>query len=1271
MDDRIAALRERVARLDPDQREAFRRKVEASGLPWERIAPASERTPRPERCPLSPAQLQFWLTQSVYPSSCAFTIAFAWDCDGPLDVEALQAALEHVVARHDPLRSAFPSEDGQPWHVVSAHGHVPLEKTPLPDDPDKAEREFVGRPFDLSRPPLWRIQLQTDGLHKHRLLFAFHHMIADGWSRGVFLRELSLAYRTCIAGDVPSDPPIEWTFVDALLERRNWLETPEAGADAAFWKETLCGLSAQNVSIEASTSDRSACTIQEQFPAALARKIEPFARNLGVSPFVLLLAVFQLLLHRQTGSDDIAVGTPVAGRNIDREGGLIGLFVNTLVLRNQPVPGEAFRAWVSRVGEGFSKAFEHQGLPFARVVEVTGVKRRADQTPLFQTLFQVQTGYSQQNADEIDLGVPDLLVRQRLIPLPEAKFDLTWHVVARDDDYGVIVEYREALFSHRRITHLIEHFQTLLEAAERTPDAPIEALKFVPNGRSRECVVSGERRDIPDLLNLIQAQSGSDETALVSTMDGEALSFRDVWSSAGRLARRLCARPELKGATARVGICLDRGPNMVIAILAALRAGIAYVPLDPDHPEARLAGILDDAQVGLLIADDYEDSFAVPAVSIDDLLAQSEEEALPARYPERLAYLIFTSGSTGRPKGVSISHSAFSNLIASMRERPGLSRGDRFLAVTTIAFDIAALELLLPFASGATLVLADKRVTQDPVELARALELHEITHMQATPALWRILIESGWSGRGTLTALSGGEALSSDLARRLLHRVGALWNMYGPTETTIWSAALNVQPEHLEQSTIPIGGVVANTSLAIVDRYGQPLPSGLPGDLCIGGAGLSSGYWQRPDLTGERFITLRGERFYRTGDIAVLSHDETFRFLGRSDYQIKLNGFRIEPAEIEAALLGHSEIAEALVMLFGEQLVAFVRGTAVSLERDQLLDFLSQQLPTYMLPSRFIWLDAFPLNTNGKVDRSRLPIPDLSSNTVGRGPRSDEESILQRLWSEVLDRKDIGLDENFFDLGGASISAIQIASRAKSEGLTLTPAQMFEHQTIATQALAAHWIERDRNWPLSPWQVGSVQSDRRAWCLRVLLPDDPKVELDRAMDAVQSVHPGLRFVREGEVWVENRGTRALHAQIDGRSLRVRCNASLVDGSSIARLTADLVAALSGRVMESAEDDGYLGWLKSPRQQLPSDLHPLEKEQPDDANEAPIGQSIGRELLVLLRERAHRSGESVSHLLAAEILAALTAWKRAPGSLVLIEEATSSSIGNFLRALPLS
>ncbi|WGF87886.1 amino acid adenylation domain-containing protein [Marinivivus vitaminiproducens] len=1142
----IAKLRARIATVSVSQHAALRRELEKRGIAWEQVAPeVSTQRPRPERLPLLPSQLHVWVLQQLYPRSPAYHIAFAWRFRGPLDVPALGRALQHVVDRHETLRTGFPTEDGAPWQDVRERCPLTLECTDLRSEPERFDAlagTFANAPFDLTAPPLMRVHLYRLGEHEHTLAFVVHHIVADGWSRGVLLRELPACYRACMGDMQPVLPPLPKAFADIVLEREAWLESADHERQKAYWRRRLDGLAPQSLPSDrprGAGRELGAATIVRRLPQDLSARSRAAASRLGTTLFVTLLATFMLLLHRHSGQDDLAVGVPTAGRRDPDAAGLIGLFVNTLVLRATLEPGLTFRDWLDRLREALADALEHQDIPFARVVDVVGVERSAGQNPLFQALFQAQTeGYREQNAERLDFGVAGLETRQEIVPLAEAKFDLSWHMFERADGLALTVEYRPSLFDADRIERMIGHFETLLAAVADAPDRPLSHLDHLPVGERASLLAlgEGERRPLPlacvhDVI-AAEARRSPDRPALIA--NGRVWSYAELDGAADALARRIAAHPAAALPGARIALCLPRGADLLVAILASMKAGAAYVPLDPDHPADRIAHILEDADVAMVLAHGPGEG-CVPRIDPSERDVAAECGSLPQSDRNALAYVMYTSGSTGRPKGVPITHASLLNLLRSMARVPGMSQGDRLLAVTTVAFDIAGLELLLPLTVGGTVVLADRDTTLSMPRLAAALDEHGITHMQATPATWRLLLDDGWQGRPELVALCGGEALEGPLAARLLERTQALWNLYGPTETTIWSGALRVEPRHLSGPAVAIGGPIDNTRFHVLDADLRPTPLGVAGELFIGGAGLSPGYWRRPDLTAERFVAspFADERatapsLYRTGDRVVRHANGEMTFLGRVDHQLKLRGYRIEAGEIESLLQEEPAVAQALVVLDGERqrLVAYCRLASGHGERPgsdvetELRRALAARLPRHMMPSAFVLLEAFPLNTNGKVDRKRLPAPDATSAVAGAKtpPRTDAERALLAAWQAVLGREDIGVEDNFFDLGGDSVSAMRIVARAKAMGYAIEPTELFEHQTVATQARVARAIVALSTAPLSAWQRAVRDIETPPWLLAVPVGTAPVAAIEKAVRAVSAHHPVLGLRLDRDAW---------------------------------------------------------------------------------------------------------------------------------------------------------
>lgn len=1134
--DPIDLLRARVAALGPEQRADFRRQLEARGIAWDRVAPQETARLRPTRLPLSPGQTHFWLQQSLYPENSAYHVAYRWRFQGPIDRQALERSLQMIVDRHEPLRTAFPVADGEPWQDVLPHCAFRLDYTDVAGSIDRLEavaRAVATEPFDLATAPLLRAHLVRVDEQDHLLAITLHHIISDGWSRGVLMRELTTSYRAYSKGFDPELQPLPRSFADLVLDQQAWLEGPQCARQESYWKKHLADLKQLELPADRSrhtSIDMASATVSRTVSREISASVSALAGQLGTTPFVVLAAAFKLLLHRYCGQQDLTICTPVAGRADAEAAQLIGLFTNTLVLRNRLDPGMTFAEWVARVQENFSDALEHQDFPFPMLADALGMNRDARQNPLSQVMFQLQSGgYRQQNAEIVDFGIDGLSVRQQPAPLSETKVDLSWYMMERESGYLLTIEYRAALFDSWRIERMAQHFEQLLLSIIHAPDARLPELPYMSPDERQAVIGLGTpvAKPLPakTVHEAISDVARHHPDAIALENDGRIWTYRDLERETDLLAFALLSLPDPVRPGDRVAVSLPGKGHSILAFLAILKAGAIYVPLDPDHPADRVAYVLQDAGVGLILTDRPQAYPDHRCIDPAEMVAQAAEPVvLPPADQARIAYLLYTSGSTGRPNGVPIGHASLLNHLRSMAEVPGLKPGDRMLAIMTPTFDISILEMLLPLSVGATVILYGQDLLLAPVRLGQVLADDRISHMQATPAYWRMLLDSGWQGCATLTALCGGEALDAPLARRLLERTKILWNVYGPTEATIWASALQVTVRHAESGKVPIGGLLDNTHLHVLDSYLEPLPRGIPGELYIGGVCLSPGYWNRPALTAARFVPnpfydeeSAAPRLYKTGDAVVRQDNGEIEFVGRTDFQVKLRGYRIEIGEIEDRLLQDKVVDQAIVLLdeANERLVAYVlvQDPSIAIEDGQMERALRQslmaQLPRYMVPTAFVVLRAFPLNPSGKVDRKRLPVPQVSlALSVAVAPRNGAEDALLAIWKDVLKRDDIGVEDNFFDLGGDSIIGVRIVARAQAAGFDLVPTQIFELQTVAVQA-AAIMTKDDKVSRSSIWQRHSRTAALDPWLVVTPWPDSAG-SARQAAEIVSSHHPALR-----------------------------------------------------------------------------------------------------------------------------------------------------------------
>jgi amino acid adenylation domain-containing protein len=1067
--------------------------AEAEREPSAAVLPVLPVLARDRPLPLSFGQERLWFLDQLEPGSPLYNVPVSLRLRGRLNVPALVRAFREIVRRHEVLRTSFISREGGPVQVVAAEAEEALE-IPLVDlrglrglrdlrELSRLAQEEAQRPFDLARAPLLRLCLMRMDVEDHALLATIHHIVSDGWSLGVLIREVAALYAAYCAGRPSPLPALPVQYADFAAWQRGWLQGDVLEGELAFWREQLAG-APQAIALPA---DRPRPPLQGvagrhlrfTLPRQLATRVQALAKERGATLFMALLAAFEVQIHRYTGRGDFLVGSPVAGRNRREVEDLIGFFVNALVLRARLRGETRVEDLLDQVRQTALAAFARQDLPFEKLVQLPEVARDASRSPLFQVLFVLQ------NAPAEALALPGLTLETLEAESGTSKFDLTLSMAETPAGLSGFLEYSTDLFDESTAARMLGHFRHLLADLAADPRRRVSELSLLGAEERRQLLTAwnDSRAEVPALPfhRLFEAQVRAAPEAPAVASGGVVLSYDELNRRANQLARhlrRLGVGPEVG-----IGIALERSAPLLIALLAALKSGGGYVPLDPSHPRQRLAMILADARPAVLLTEArLRGELPAPAgcqvVCLDGaweegglLAGEPGSDPPPGEgvlTPDSLAYTIFTSGSTGRPKGVQITHGALVNFLASMQCRPGLAAHDVLVAVTTISFDIAALELLLPLLAGARIELASRDQAADGALLAALLDGSRATALQATPAGWRMLLDAGWQGNRRLKALCGGEALTADLAERLLARVGALWNVYGPTETTIWSAAGRVETAGAATAALPIGPPIGNTTLYVLDPYLEPAPAGVAGELYIGGAGLARGYLGAPQLTAERFLpepfagaSAAGARLYRTGDLARRRADGVIDFLGRADHQVKIRGFRIEPDEIAAVLGEHPAVRQAVVIAReggaggGLRLVAYLVGGDPPPAVEVLRGFLDKRLPAYMVPADFVVLAALPLNPAGKVDRRALPAPEAMA-TSGRElvpPETPTEELLVTIWEQALGRAPIGIRDSFFELGGHSLLAPQIISRIDATfRVRLSLRAFFEAPTIARLA---------------------------------------------------------------------------------------------------------------------------------------------------------------------------------------------------------------------------
>jgi amino acid adenylation domain-containing protein len=1038
--------------------------------------------------PPSFAQERLWFFDQVEPRSPVYNVTRALHLDGPLDLGALQAALDVVVTRHEAIRTSLEAVDGRPVPRVAAPGPVPLARVDLESRHPRADSEAVARlleedarrPFDLSRDLMLRATLFRLGPERHILLLVMHHIASDGWSVQILLGEIAQCYTASVSGRPAHLPDLPVQYGDYAQWQRDRLRGPILDRALTYWTRQLRDLTPLELPADRPRPARQGYRGgREPFEvsAEITAALKLLGRQERATLFMTLLAAFQTLLHRYSGRDDIAVGSPVAGRLHSGLRGLIGFFVNTLVLRCDLSGDPPFRTLLGRVRQVAVSAYEHQELPFERLVAELGPARTLSHAPLFQVMLALD------NTPQAAVAFAGLVARGTPVDTGTAKCDLT--LAVRETASGLVgsLEYSADLFDVATVRRMLRHFETLLAGIAADPDQRLSALPLLTASERQHLVVelNETQRAYPadrSIAELFEAQAAGAPDAIALTFEGACLTYGDLDRRANQLARRLRALGVRPGIP--VALCVERSLEMIVALLGILKAGGAYVPLDPTYPKQRLAFMLDDTQAPVLLTQSRLCA-ALPAPGPRVLCLDTDWPAMagdsattPVNLvtPEHPAYIMYTSGSTGRPKGVRIPHRAVVRLVKNTTYAR-LTADEVFLQLAPLAFDASTFEIWGSLLNGARLAIAPPGVLS-VAELGRVLRREQVTTLWLTAALFHQVVEQDLDSLGPVRQLlAGGDVLSVPHVRSaLLRRPGCrLINGYGPTESTTFACCFDVTAHGDVGSSVPIGRPIANTRAHVLDRARQPVPIGVPGELHLGGAGLALGYLNRPDLTAERFIPdpfsdRPGDRLYRTGDLVRYRPDGNLEFLGRLDDQVKIRGFRVEPAEIEAVLREHPAVRDAAVVAHEERpgekaLVGYCVTRAESESEpatDELRRYLAERLPAHMIPASLIWLAALPLTASGKVDRRALPAPSVADRVVGRaasfGPRDATEARLVEIWEDLLCARPIGVADDFFELGGHSLLAVQMFARLREGlGVTLPLATLFQAPTI--EGLAA------------------------------------------------------------------------------------------------------------------------------------------------------------------------------------------------------------------------
>jgi amino acid adenylation domain-containing protein len=1009
------------------------------------------------------SQREIWLSvKNGDEANCAYNESQSLWLHGSLDVGALQSALQELVQRHEALRTTFSPDGAFLCVALSTEITIPLIDLSRLSNGDRQtkldflRREAVIQPFDLVRGPLFRAQIIQCRDQEHLVMITAHHIVCDGWSWGVLLPDLAALYSAAL-NQTTADLEAPLRFSEYALLQEDLIQSPAYVAAEQYWLDQFSdqipvldlALDRPRPAVKSYSANRE----DWQLNQSLVDQLKKVGAKSGCSFFTTLLAGFEVFLHRLSGQSDLVVGVPAAGQSFAEQEQLVGHCVNFLPMHSHIDGEQVFADYARKRNSQMLDAYEHQQITFGGLIQKLAIERDPSRTPLVSVVFNYDRALTSR-----DLQFDGLEAEVSSNPRYFENFELFVNASEVNGKLVLECQYNTDLFDAETIRRWMEAFEVLLSGIVADPSQPIWKLPILLQNEQQLLNSWNDTQvnyPIQCIHQQFEAQVERTPTAIAVVFENQTLTYQALNAQANRLARYLQSLGV--GPEVLVGICVERSLEMVVGLLAILKAGGAYVPLDPAHPAERIAYMLQDTATPILLTQkslldrlpDHLPDHPANLICLDEgwdadqtTFSQEKDENLAiAVTPSNLAYVIYTSGSTGLPKGVQIEHRSVANLLNSVKHQPGLTDRDTLLSVTTITFDISVAEIFLPLIVGARLVIASHEVATDGAKLLQLLKTSKATFLQPTPVTWQLLLAAGWKGSDSLKMVSTGEALTRELANQLLLKSPLLWNLYGPTETTIWSAVDRVESG---TGSVSIGRPLDNTQFYILDAHLQPVPIGVPGELYIGGDGLARGYLNRTELTAEKFIPhpfsqKPGARLYKTGDLVRYLPDGRVECLGRIDYQVKIRGFRIELGEIEAVLNQHPAVQEVVIVACEttsgyKQLVAYiVSALGQQLDAHDLRTFVNGKLPGYMIPTAFVFLEKLPLTSSGKVNRKVLPLPDADRPDTQSfvAPRNQLELQLTRIWETVLDRKPIGVTANFFELGGHSLLAATLLSEVE------------------------------------------------------------------------------------------------------------------------------------------------------------------------------------------------------------------------------------------------